>query len=79
MILNILESATADLLGSVNITGMSDEQILEWLIDHGYLAGSSDLYEITRSYAFAEGEIIVIDMDTQQPVLKLELPEAKAA
>ena len=80
MLLHIIDSGTADNLGSVNIAGMDDEAILEWLCRKGYLAGHADLYEITRSFPFAEGEIVVLDMETQKPVLKLEVPEeAKAA
>jgi hypothetical protein len=83
-LLNIIDSANGDVIGSITITGMDDEHILDWLILHSYLAGSADMYEITRSYPFAEGEIIVLDMDTQAPVLKLEVPpdgddERKAA
>lgn len=76
----IVESSSGDTLGGVIITGMEDEDILEWLCRKGYLAGSPDLYEITRSFPFAEGECVVLDMDTHAPVLKLELePESKAA
>jgi hypothetical protein len=74
MIFEIIESATGDTLGSVNISGMSDEHILKWLVDHGYLAGDPDDYEISRCYPLAEGEIVVLDMETQRPMLKLELP-----
>lgn len=81
MIVNIIDSATGETIGSVNIVGMDDERILEWLCEQGYLAGSPDLYQIVRSYPFAEGEIVVLDMESQLPVLKLELPDedAKAA
>lgn len=80
MLFHIIDSATGDTLGDVNIAGMEDEAILDWLCRKGFLAGSSDLYEITRSYPFAEGEIVVLDMETQKPVLKLEVPsESKAA
>lgn len=75
MKLDIIDSATGETIGSANITGMDDERILEWLCSHGYLMGSSDNYEITRGYAFAEGELVVVDIETQVPVLKLEIPE----
>ena len=74
MLLHIIDSSTGDTLGDVNIQGMDDEHILRWLVDHGYLSGPADAYDITRSYAFAEGETVVIDMETQLPVLKLEMP-----
>lgn len=82
MLLHIIESASGDHLGNVIITGMDDEAILSWLCRNGYLLGSPDLYEISRCFPFAEGETVVIDMDTRLPVLKLELPaesENKAA
>lgn len=80
MLLYIIESSTGDKLGDVNITGMDDDAILDWLCRKGFLEGSPDLYEISRSFPFAEGEIVVVDMDTHAPVLKLELPdEAQAA
>jgi hypothetical protein len=82
MLQHIIDSATGETLGNVNIAGMEDEAILDWLCRKGYLAGSPDEYEINRSYPFAIGEIVVLDMDTQKPVLKLELPdesESKAA
>lgn len=82
MLQHIIDSATGETLGNVNIVGMEDEAILNWLCRKGYLDGSPDLYEITRSYPFTEGEIVVLDMETQKPVLKLELPpepEAQAA
>ena len=73
----ILDSATGETLGYVNIVSMDDEQILAWLVARGYLQGNADLYDITRSYPFAEGETVVIDMDTQTPVLKLELNDVR--
>lgn len=79
MLFHIVESATGDTLGSVNIVGMEDETILQWLCDKGYLDGSPDLYDLTRSYPFAEGELVVLDMETQKPVLKLELPQMEDA
>ena len=80
MLLHIIDSPNGDTLGSVNIAGMEDQEILEWLCRKGYLEGSADLYDITRTYPFCEGEIVVVDMESQKPVLKLELPdEAKAA
>lgn len=79
MLLHIIDSPNGDTLGDVNIAGMEDEAILEWLCRKGYLAGSADLYEITRSYPFCEGEVVVVDMDTQKPVLKLEVPAESAA
>lgn len=79
MILHIIESASGDWLGDVTITGMSDEQILEWLCSHSYLDGPPDLYEIDRCFPFAEGEIVVVDMDTHVPVLKLELDDLEIA
>jgi len=77
MLQHIIDSATGETLGSVNIVGMDDETILIWLCRKGYLEGAPHLYEITRGYPFAEGELIVIDMDTGHAVLKLELPEEK--
>lgn len=81
MMLCILESATGETLGYVNIARMDDERILQWLCSTGsylsggpYLMGSPEDYEITRCYPFAEGELVVIDIETQVPVLKLELP-----
>ena len=74
MLQHIIDSATGETLGNVNIAGMDDEQTLQWLVAHGYLAGPADAYEITRGYAFAEGETVVIDIEMQQPVLKLEMP-----
>lgn len=74
MLLSIIDSATGETVGSVNIVGMDDEAILAWLVAHGYLAGEPDLYDISRNYPFAEGEIVVIDQDTNQPLLKLEFP-----
>jgi hypothetical protein len=79
MELFIIDSANGDTLGSVNISGMSDEHILKWLVDHGYLDGSPDDYEITRSYPLAEGEIVVLDIETQRPLLKLEFPDEQIA
>lgn len=79
MIFDIIDSGTGDTLGNVNIAGMSDEHILKWLVDHGYLPGNPDDYEISRCYPLAEGEIVVIDMDTQRPLLKLELPDETPA
>lgn len=82
MLMHIVDSATGATLGSVNIGAMDDETILQWLCDRGYLEGSPDLYVISRTFPFAEGEIVVLDMDTQRPLLKLELPpepDAKAA
>lgn len=82
MLQHIIDSATGETIGNVTIDGMEDEDILQWLCDKGYLMGSPEYYEISRSYPFAEGEIVVLDLDTQRPVLKLELPmepESKAA
>jgi hypothetical protein len=79
MLQHIIDSATGDTIGNVNIAGMDDEQILEWLHRNGYLMGSSDYYEISRGYPFSEGELVVIDLETNHPVLKLELVELKAA
>jgi hypothetical protein len=82
MLQTIIDSATGDTIGSVNISGMSDEHILKWLVDHGYVSGSPDDYEISRCYPLAEGEIVVLEMESQRPILKLELPpepESKAA
>lgn len=79
MLLHIIDSPNGDILGNVNIAGMEEEEILDWLCRKGYLAGGPDLYEITRSYPFAEGEIVVLDIETQKPVLKLELPQEKEA
>lgn len=81
MLTYIIDSATGETIGHVNIVGMDDEAILEYLCKAGYLIGSADYYEISRCYPFAEGEIVVLDMETKKPVLKLELPdeEAKAA
>src|SRR5882724_961849 len=71
MMLCIIESASGDTFGYVNIVGMDDERILEWLCSTGsylsggpYLMGSPDDYEITRCYPFAEGELVVIDIET---------------
>jgi hypothetical protein len=76
---SIIDSATGETIGYVKITGMDDEAILEWLCAQGYLVGSPDDYQITRGYSFAEGEIVVVDLETNAPVLKLELPESQAA
>jgi hypothetical protein len=72
---SIIDSATGETIGFATITGMEDEDILAWLCSHGYLTGQADDFEITRSYPFAEGELVVIDLETNAPVLKLELPE----
>ena len=80
--MHIIESATGDLLGHVNILGMDDEHILQWLCNQAYLSGSPDDYEITRSYPFAEGETIVVDAESRQPILMIQIPpepEEKAA
>lgn len=82
MIYNIIDSATGETLGTGIIFGMDDEIILEWLCSHGYLTGGADNYEISRTYPFAEGKIVVLDFESQQPVLALEEPpehEDKAA
>jgi hypothetical protein len=79
MLLHIIESATGDTLGNVNISGMEEEDILAWLCAKGFLEGDESLYEITRTYPFAEGELLVLDLDSHSPVLKLELPEVKEA
>ena len=82
MIMHIIESATGDTLGHVNIMGMDDEEILQWLCDRRFLDGSPDDYEITRSYPFAEGEIVVIEAESHQPILTVQIPsdnEARAA
>jgi hypothetical protein len=79
MLLHIIESASGENLGDVNISGMSDEHILKWLCDHGYLDGSPDDYEISRCYPLAEGEIVVLDIETQRPLLKLEFPDEQIA
>jgi len=78
MLQHIRDSATGDLLGSVNIGGMNDEEILELLHRKGYLAGGPDYYEITRGYPLAEGKIVILDLEMQTPVLALEdLPESE--
>jgi hypothetical protein len=74
MLQHIIDSATGETLGHVNIAGMDDERILQWLCKRGYLEGPPDSYEISRCYPFADGETVVIDVETQKPVLKLELP-----
>lgn len=82
MLQHIIDSATGDHLGNVNIGGMEDEEILERLCRAGYLVGGPHHYEITRSYPFAEGKIVVLDLELQTPVLALEPPpelENKAA
>lgn len=78
MLTYIIDSATGDTLGHVNICGMDDEAILRYLCNSGYLMGTPDYYMLSRTYPFAEGEIVVLDMETQKPVLKLELPDDQA-
>jgi hypothetical protein len=74
MLQHIIDSATGETVGDVNIVGMDDEAILAFLHRKGYLAGGPDYYEISRCFPFAEGEIVVVDIETNVPVLKLELP-----
>jgi hypothetical protein len=71
----IIDSASGDVLGRVIIASMEDEEILQILCDKGYLSGSPEYYEITRSYPFAEGDIVVLDLESQVPVLALAEPE----
>jgi hypothetical protein len=75
----IIDSASGDMLGRVIIEGMEDEEILEVLCAKGYLTGAPENYEITRSYPFAEGEIVVLDLEDQTPVLALAEPETLKA
>lgn len=79
MLQHIIDSATGETIGSVNIVHMDDEKILQWLCSHGYLVGSPDYYEIDRTFPFAEGDIVVVDIETHVPVLKLELPPEPTA
>ena len=79
MMMDIIDSASGDVLGYVNILGMDDEAILAYLCRTGYLDGSPDDYEMTRSYPFAEGELIVLDAECGTPVLAVTIPEEKAA
>jgi hypothetical protein len=72
MLQHIIDSATGETLGSVNIAIMEDEEILKVLYAKGYLAGPPEYYEISRCYPFAEGKIVVLDFESQQPVLALE-------
>jgi hypothetical protein len=75
MLHSVIDSATGDVLGHVIIDRMDDEEILERLYRAGYLAGGPEYYEITRCYPFAEGKIVVLDLENQTPVLALEDPD----
>lgn len=79
MLHSIIDSATGDTVGSVIIGLMDDEQILEWLCRHGYLMGAPEHYELSRTFPFADGQTVVLDMETRQPVLMIQEPEDKAA
>jgi hypothetical protein len=73
---SILESGSGDVLGSVEIAeGIADEIIVTMLVESGYLQGSPDNFSVDYNYSFMDGSPVVIDLDTDEPVITLEMDE----
>jgi hypothetical protein len=68
----ILESDSGDGLGTIELDETSsDENILETLVQAGYLAPPADYYEITDGGLLGDPDDIVVRDETGDPVLTL--------
>lgn len=76
----VLESATGEELGALyTASDSTDEQLVQSLVDCGFLELHADAYMIDDAYLLTDaGERVVVTADRHEPVITLAPPPAPA-
>lgn len=71
MLYDVLESATGDVLSTLEFNDEPDEVILQTLVERGLLEGNADDFTLDLNYNFSDGAMVVLDQ-RNEPVITLE-------